>query len=662
MKTIICILMGLLYLNIGYIQTQTITGTVSDAESGEPIPGVNVVVKGTTTGTITDYEGNYTIEVPQNGVLVFSFVGFVTQEVEVKDQTTINISLEMELAELEELVVVGYGVKKRSDMTGAVSSFSLSGRASGVAIYGSKGIRGSRSRRTSDRVLPGKTTGSEALYTTPEVSAGILTAGELHDFSKWDLWTDIAEGVLQGFQSVWNIQPLQRVMVQMTFENGVPVIDCPVELVNATNRVLWQARTDNTGKAELWLDLFNEQDDELANCTIRARCKGQTYTIDKPKEFKKGQNHIMVPYSCEVPDLLEAMFVVDATSSMNDEIHYLKEELKYVINKVKENHADLTISLGSVFYRDVGDEYVTRKSDLSTDITQTYNFINSEYGGGGGDYPEAVEQALDVAINEITWSKEARARLLFLVLDAPPHQTPDILKKLQRVTTEAAAKGIKIIPVASSGIDKSTEYLLRSLALTTNGTYLFLTDHSGVGGSHIKPSTDKYDVNLLNNLLLKVFYQYTYTPPCDYQEIGFYKKDSIELDVIATVVIDSIALEIELDVKVDTTQSAKVDTIPDQDEQTGDYEEDFTTHYINQEVKEKMKVFPNPTDGLLNIEIQKGITEVFMADISGKLLERFEVKEDNTNQINIGQYPTGIYFIRYEKEGKWYGEKVLLVH
>lgn len=99
---------------------QTLTGTITDSE-GNPIPGVNIIVKGTTQGSISDANGKYTINVDDpNATLVFSFIGFTSQEVQVGNQTTINITLAESAIGLDEVVVVGYGTMKKADLTGAV--------------------------------------------------------------------------------------------------------------------------------------------------------------------------------------------------------------------------------------------------------------------------------------------------------------------------------------------------------------------------------------------------------------------------------------------------------------------------------------------------------------------------------------------------------------
>ncbi|WP_321373089.1 TonB-dependent receptor [uncultured Draconibacterium sp.] len=103
-------------------QEKSVSGKISD-KSGEPLPGVTVVVKGTTNGTITDFDGNYTItNVPDGATLQFSFVGMRLQEVAVGSQSVINITMEEETIGLEEVVAVGYGVQKKSSITGAIAS------------------------------------------------------------------------------------------------------------------------------------------------------------------------------------------------------------------------------------------------------------------------------------------------------------------------------------------------------------------------------------------------------------------------------------------------------------------------------------------------------------------------------------------------------------
>ncbi|RLD19834.1 MAG: SusC/RagA family protein, partial [Bacteroidetes bacterium] len=98
----------------------TVSGTVIDAEDGSTLVGVTILVKNTTIGTTTDINGRYTLSVPENATLVFSFVGFVTQEILVEDRSTINVNLEFSATSMKEVVVIGYGQVRKEDVTGSV--------------------------------------------------------------------------------------------------------------------------------------------------------------------------------------------------------------------------------------------------------------------------------------------------------------------------------------------------------------------------------------------------------------------------------------------------------------------------------------------------------------------------------------------------------------
>ncbi|KEO74258.1 SusC/RagA family TonB-linked outer membrane protein [Anditalea andensis] len=156
---------------------RTVSGTIISAADGEPLPGVNLRVRGTYTGVVTDMDGNYTIEVPPNAVLIYSFIGFETREISVGNQSVINVTLEEDLGALDEVVVIGYGETKRRDLIGAVSTVrsedlirvpthnaleGMQGRAAGLDITRSSGqagagvnivLRGNRSIGASNNPL-----------------------------------------------------------------------------------------------------------------------------------------------------------------------------------------------------------------------------------------------------------------------------------------------------------------------------------------------------------------------------------------------------------------------------------------------------------------------------------------------------------------------------
>jgi TonB-dependent starch-binding outer membrane protein SusC len=139
------------------LQQRTITGTITSLEDNMPLPGVSVILKGTSTGTVTDIDGRYSIEAPDGAVLVFSYVGYISEESVVGNSSVINMVLSPDLTQLEEIVVIGYGTVKKSDLTGSVASVkseeltaypainavqSLQGRAAGVNITANNGEPG----------------------------------------------------------------------------------------------------------------------------------------------------------------------------------------------------------------------------------------------------------------------------------------------------------------------------------------------------------------------------------------------------------------------------------------------------------------------------------------------------------------------------------------
>ena len=103
-------------VQLTFAQEKTVTGTVSDAQ-GIPLPGVNVIVQGTNNGTQTDFDGNYSISTAQGQILVFSYVGFSTQRQTVGASNSVNVTLEVDAAALDEVIVVGYGQQTRKSIS-----------------------------------------------------------------------------------------------------------------------------------------------------------------------------------------------------------------------------------------------------------------------------------------------------------------------------------------------------------------------------------------------------------------------------------------------------------------------------------------------------------------------------------------------------------------
>lgn len=228
-------------------QQNSISGTVTD-ELGEPLPGVTITIRGTTNGTVTNMDGNYTISnIPGNATLVFSFVGMLTQEIVVGDQTSIIIKMAADAIGIEEVVAIGYGTMKKSDLTGSVVSVksdelntfpsgsaiqALQGRASGVKIQSDNGgepgggynilIRGSSSINAS----------SSPLYVVDGFPQGTLPPAE--DIASVEILKDASATAIYGSRGANGV-------VMITTKKGKKgdakvVLNTSYSIQNETNR------------------------------------------------------------------------------------------------------------------------------------------------------------------------------------------------------------------------------------------------------------------------------------------------------------------------------------------------------------------------------------------------------------------------------------------
>ncbi len=351
--------------------------------------------------------------------------------------------------------------------------------------------------------------------TALEIEAGTLTAGAWNDLEQWDFWRLLVdESSYQDYQDYWKMYPIQRYEVRVLDALGQPARDMAVQLADPIAGALWEARTNHAGIATLWAQPFDPLEVALPDLELVLINNKKRTLIGSAIPFTEGiAEWQLSPKVATGAHQLEVLFVVDATGSMEDEINYLKTELRDVVEKYELLQPDTKLRLGSVFYRDYAPEadYVTQTVNLSDNFQATFDFINQQGASSGGDFAEAVEAALSEAVNDQQWSKTNATRLIFLLLDAPAHHNTQSLTQLQETLRAAAAKGIRIIPIASSGIDKETEFLMRFFSILTGGTYVFITDHSGIGKGHIEPTIGDYQVEYLNDLLLRLLQQYSST-------------------------------------------------------------------------------------------------------------------------------------------------------
>ena len=476
-----------------------------------------------------------------------------------------------------DIVVTGYGLPASARSEKVTTSVPIRGVPSLSKAEAARYAKASK-----DASLP--KVESAAVLSAVEETPGRLTAGEVNDFAKWYFWPTVIDSTHKEFIKDWKLSPKKRYTVQVKNQAGYPIANYPVNLTDRQGNTVFQALTDNTGKAELWNGL---------------RVTG--YGVQVNGEWKEGLNTMVVDEPCDAPEGVDVVFVFDATGSMGDELHYLQAEMKDVIARAKDATGGLAIRTGAVVYRDHGDEYLTRISRLTDDISITQSFIDKQQASGGGDLPEAVPEALMAALNSVGWDAEARARIVFLILDAPCHSDSATVALLHEQVFNAAAQGVRIVPVVCSGLDKSGEYLMRAIALATNGTSFFLTDDSGIGHAHLKPTTDSLQVEHLNDMLVRTIVEFSTMPGCENEEMSELANDGLNEDFI-----------------------------------------------------------PNPFDAndLQNDpSIPHGPGVHYLLDVSGKLLG---IYEGEIEDVRTDGLPRGIYFIKTYSNGQWFTKKILV--
>ena len=346
--------------------------------------------------------------------------------------------------------------------------------------------------------------------------AGKVTAGEWRDLDHWDFWSNLmsTNAEYAKYCDYWSLYTNNRVAVRVTNESGTPQRDVAVKLVRlpqgegSAPTVLYQARTDNRGETNLWIGLTQHLS-SVDSATLQLVVND--YNSDVPVCVTHWGDSVRwneCTASVTPSQYIDIAFIVDATGSMLDEIAFMKADLTNIINKVAEKNTSATIRTAAIFYRDEGDTYITRESDFSSDLSTTVGFISKQNADGGGDYPEAVHTALEKGLQKLSWREDNCIRLVFMLLDAPPHHNETVISSLKNTLPQYAQHGIRIIPVAASGVDKPTEFFLRFTAMATDGTYVFITADSGIGGEHLEASVGEYKVELLNELIIRLINQY----------------------------------------------------------------------------------------------------------------------------------------------------------
>ena len=334
----------------------------------------------------------------------------------------------------------------------------------------------------------------------PVPQSGILTAGDYDDVLNPDLYNIYLNKMLQGQlrgKDLPYVDADKRVAVRVidTLGKAVPMADISYRNGLGQKRNL---KTGADGMAYLYPD-FDSLDSDVRIKVSAGGARAVRKRLTR-KVLRSGEIVIDLDTDSRPVQAIDLLLTIDSTGSMGDEMRYLQSELKSIVGRVEQANPGVNIRTGLVVYRDIGDDYVVREIPFTDDIEAFKISLGKQRARGGGDSPEAMHTAMDAGL-DMAWRDDA-LKINLLVADAPPHDKH--IKDTWNAALKSRREGIHIVPLAGSGIDKTAEFIMRSMAQITGGRYLFLTDDSGVGNRHAKPTVDCYVVTRLDGLVTRV--------------------------------------------------------------------------------------------------------------------------------------------------------------
>jgi len=340
--------------------------------------------------------------------------------------------------------------------------------------------------------------------------AGLLTAGDVDDNLNFGFFTTYISGLLQSDsgQVLPRVNLAERITIRVVDPTGAPVPNARVRVLaqEGASPIVesWASydgvfryfpHGDNAATAQQ-VDAFTVEatDPGEASQPVAVAVDPAALDADRTVEVTIGAN-------AALPASMDLVLVMDTTGSMSDELDYLTTEFRSIVQSVQSAHPGVDMRFGLVAYRDAGDEYVVRDFPFTGSVDTMRDQLASLVADAGGDMPEAVDEALEHAM-AFDWRPGNTARALIHVADAPPHD--ENLSAALDQAWVARRAGVRVYPVAASGVDQTAEFMMRVSAALTHGRYMFLTDDSGVGNPHAEPTVPCYVVTRLDSLIVRV--------------------------------------------------------------------------------------------------------------------------------------------------------------
>ncbi|MGA0611175.1 vWA domain-containing protein [Caldimonas sp. KR1-144] len=373
------------------------------------------------------------------------------------------------------------------------------------AVDAREAAKTARADAASDRAVPAAPAAQAELQRMPTRPRETVTAGVVDDNA--DFGEYLAYRRRHAGLAVRERDVSERYLLEVTDAAGRPVHDAEVAVQRAgvAEPLAW-ARTDTAGRVWLHPRAFAGQDsDRQLGIAVRKGAQ-QARAVLVRGDRAAVQVRLGAAPAAQRPRL-DLVFLIDATGSMGDEIAKLKHSMRAMAQQIAQLPGQPDICWGLVAYRDRGDAFLTRMHDFTDDLGAFQQVLARVQAQGGGDMPEALNEALHEVVHGLSWRADA-ARMVVLVADAPPHLDyggPQYDTDMQA----ALAKGIKLFAVGASGLDPVGEYVFRQLAQYTAGRFVFLTyrDASDPGsgpGTQTPHDVRNYSVQTLDRLVVRL--------------------------------------------------------------------------------------------------------------------------------------------------------------
>ena len=316
------------------------------------------------------------------------------------------------------------------------------------------------------------------------ISSEPLRAGEIDDNAEWDDYQDYRNEFLDDYGTfgVRDVDTTGRQVIRVIDSDGNPVLNACVEIFNGDTHIT-STLTYATGMTMFFPNL--NKDTRYVDTFRVVASKGETVTeTTLDRDVVGAVTTIELPISQQYERVqLDVMFLLDATGSMGDEIAQLQGNILAISEQIDALPGNIDVRYGLVTYLDRGDVYVTRVHEFTDSVSEFQEDLIAVVAQGGGDYPESMNEGLDMALNAVDWRSDDTVRLMFLVADAPPHVDYQDDADYSLLMQDALARGIKIHQIASGGLQPEGEFVMRQIAQFTMGRFLFLTYDEGVVGT-----------------------------------------------------------------------------------------------------------------------------------------------------------------------------------